>query len=111
MRKPFGIGEMRTLGVIPEDRYVVHQLTQRRADRNFALDVRPINSTNALARYLARHGAETWDRMVIIAGDLGLGPLGDPFMVVHELDLQANVENEDEVEIVEDKLMLAQEML
>ncbi|KAK1399513.1 hypothetical protein POM88_009376 [Heracleum sosnowskyi] len=47
------------MGVIPENRYVVQQLTQKRADINFRMDVRPIDpNANALARYLASYDME-----------------------------------------------------
>lgn len=103
----------RELGVVPQHRYVVQQLQQRRADKNFKLDVRPIDANaNALAAYLARYGAENWDRMVILTGpvgrvfeiwcnDMGLGPIGNQFMAVNELDIAPNVENNEDDEAEE----------
>lgn len=109
------------LGVIPEHRYVVQQLTQRRADQNFRISVRPIQqNANSLARYLASYGAEHWDKMVIVAGpfgrifelwcdDMGLGPIGDQFMAIHELDMNAEID--DEAAVMDDEVLLAQEMV
>lgn len=104
------------------------QLEKRRADQNFRMNVRPIDeAANELAAYLAQYGAERWTRMVILAGpvgrvlelccnDMGLGPIREQFMAVHELDIMANVVNENQEE--EDELMplldeevLAQQML
>ncbi|KAK1375491.1 hypothetical protein POM88_031684 [Heracleum sosnowskyi] len=110
-----------------EDRFEIevhHSATYseaRRAYRNFLMDISPIAlSANALAAYLARYGAETWDRMVILAGpvgrvfelwcdDMGLGPIGDQFMAVHELDIMDEVEDADIVQ--GDEEVLAQKIL
>lgn len=78
-------------GVVPEHRYVVNQLEQRKADKNLRMEVRAITQeANLLARYLAQHGARTWNQLVIIEApfgrirelwfnDMGLGPLGNQF--------------------------------
>lgn len=48
------------LEVVVEHKYVVQQLTQRKADNNFNLTVRPIEANaNLMTTYLALHGAET----------------------------------------------------
>lgn len=100
---------------------MVQQLTQRRVDRNFRIDVRPIHqNANALARYLASYGTENWDMLVIVAGpfgrifelwcnDMGFSPIGDQFVAVHEIDLNSKI-NDDEA-IWEDEAMFAQEMI
>lgn len=107
-------------GVIPEHRYVVQQITQRKADENFRINIRPIDvRANAIAAYLAHYGAMNWDRMVILAGpvgrvfelwcsDMGLGPIGDQFMAFNELNLMTNVV--DEMEQIDEEV-LGQEML
>ncbi|KAK1391999.1 hypothetical protein POM88_011055 [Heracleum sosnowskyi] len=81
----------------------------------------PINiNTKSLARYLALYRAENWDRIVIIVGpfgrvfelwnnDMGLGPIDEQIMAVHELDLLAGVEVAEKV--VEDETLLAQDMV
>lgn len=126
-----------TNGVVPLHRYVIQQLQQRKADLNFRISEKIIDANaNNLAAYLARFGAENYNRMVILAGpvghvfelwcnDMGLGPIGEQYMAVHELDLLADVVQEEAQEVVqgidvgvegfmeeqEDEVMLAQEML
>lgn len=100
-------------GVPPEHEFVVSQLNTRKEDDNMVLVYRPVDEdSNALARYVARHGAEHFDRMVIFANpfgrvrelwchDMGLGPVGEQFVPVNEADLQEGIENEDMV-VVDD---------
>lgn len=97
-------------GVLPEHAFVVQQLNQRQADRNFHMEVTLCDpNANALAAYLADHGARNYKVMVIIAQpfgrvpelwslDMGLGPVGPGFVAVHEADLIPAVENGDEVQ-------------
>lgn len=125
--------------VVPIHRYVIQQLQQRKADINFRISERIIDvNANNLAAYLARYVAENFSRMVILAGpvgrvfelwcnDMGLGPIRDQFMAVHEMDLLADVVQEgaqeevnvqaggvvaeDAMEALVDEEMMAQEML
>ncbi|KAL1830698.1 hypothetical protein ACET3Z_000349 [Daucus carota] len=71
------------------------------------------NPANALATYLAHHGAENYKTMVIIdqpfgrvrelwSLDMGLGPVEPRFVAVYESDLNPVVINEMEEPIVED---------
>lgn len=99
-------------GVPVEHEFVTRKLNTRKVDDNLVLAVRPIDeSSNELARYLARYGAAHYDRMVIFTNlfgrvkeiwshDLGLGPVGDQFDAVYEDDLEAAVSNDD-VEVLE----------
>lgn len=109
------------MGLISEHMYVVQQLIQRVVDGNFLMGISHIDANaNNLVRYLAHYGAETWNRMVVISGsfgrvselwsnDIALGPVGDQFMVVHELDLLEGVADEEEVGVY--KIALAKEMI
>lgn len=57
-------------GVPHEHEFVIRQLNTRKADDNQVLVSRPIDkSTNALARYVAIHGATNYDRMAIFSLD------------------------------------------
>lgn len=70
------------------------------------MNIRPIDeAANNLAAYLAQYGAERGTLMVILAGPVGrvlelwcndMGPIEERFMEVHELDIMANVVNENE---------------
>ncbi|KAK1357881.1 hypothetical protein POM88_051137 [Heracleum sosnowskyi] len=96
-------------GVIPEHRYVVNQLEQRKADRNLRMDVRAISQeSNQFSRYLAQYGARHWTQLVIIEqpfgrigelwnNDMGLGPVGAQFQEFWEADLQNEDEMQEEV--------------
>lgn len=93
-------------GVPQEHEFVVRQLNTRKDDENQVLVSRPIDeSANALARYVAIHGAANYDRMVIFSHtfgrvkeiwnhDMGLGPIGNQFVPVFEEELQDGVDNE-----------------
>lgn len=51
----------------PEHQFVMQQLNQRMADKNFRTKTRLVDpEDNMLAAYLARNGAETWKQMVVI---------------------------------------------
>ncbi|KAL1832840.1 hypothetical protein ACET3Z_002491 [Daucus carota] len=104
-------------GVHPDYAFVVQQLNQRQIDRNFHMEVTLCDPlANALAMYLADHGARHYKTMVIISQpfgrirelwslDMGLGPVGPPFDAVHEEDLIPAVLNEDgapEPEVADD---------
>lgn len=96
------------LGGPAEHEFVLWQLNQRRADRNFMIDVRLADpEANALAAYLARHGAEHWTQMVAInepfgrirelwSFDMGLGRVEPRFQVILEEDLDERL-LEDEI--------------
>lgn len=78
--------------VSAEHEFVTHQLKTRKDDVNLSLISRPIDeASNAMARYLARYGAENFDMTIIITHpfgrirefwsmDMGLGPVGDQFV-------------------------------
>ncbi|KAK1371307.1 hypothetical protein POM88_037399 [Heracleum sosnowskyi] len=86
-------------GVLDECQFIVQQLNQREADGNLVLTKRPIDEdSNALARYLARHGAENWKSMIcneepfgriseLWSLDMGLGLIGGLFQIVLQNDL------------------------
>lgn len=96
-------------GVVPEHRYVVNQLEQRKADKNLRLEVRAVSQeSNQLARFLAQHGAQHLNGLVIFEApfgrihelwfnDMGLGPLGEQFQEVWEGDLNEDEEMQEEV--------------
>lgn len=108
-------------GARPEHAEVVQQLNQRAADRNFRMDVKLCDpNANALAAYLAQHGAENYKNMVIIAQpfgrifelwnlDMGLGPADPQFMAIHEDDINPEVVDDEanEVPAVEDEAPMA----
>lgn len=53
-------------GIVREHAYVTQQLNQRKTYENLNLVVRVIDAdSNAMAIYLASHGAENYHRMVI----------------------------------------------
>lgn len=55
-------------GIHPDHAEIVQQLNQRNADRNSHMEVRLCDlNANALAIYLAHHGAENFKNMVIMA--------------------------------------------
>lgn len=95
--------------MVPEHRYVVNQLEQRKADKNLRMEVRAITQeANLLARYLAQHGARTWNQLVIIEApfgrirelwfnDMGLGPLRNQFQEVWEEDLNEDGDAQEEI--------------
>ena len=97
-------------GVNPEHAFVVQQLNQRKADINFEMEVTLCDhNANELASYLANYGAHNYKVMVVIPQpfgrvfelwslDMGLGPVDQQFMVVHEADLIPEVVNEVEVQ-------------
>lgn len=99
-----------TNGVLPEHEYVVRQLDTRKEDNILTLVTRPIDeASNLLARYLARYGVETFDKMVLFdqpfgrvrelwQNDMGLGPIGEQFVRVLIEDLEDAVVNEAPVE-------------
>ncbi|KAK1379691.1 hypothetical protein POM88_021602 [Heracleum sosnowskyi] len=99
-------------GAIPEHLYVIRQLNTRRYDKNSIIDLNLVNAEcNALATYLAQHGANTWDCMVEIDApfgrvkelwynDMGLGPIGPQYDSVHEANLNDVVVNA-ELEMLE----------
>lgn len=92
-------------GVPQEHLYIVQQLNQRKADDNLSLISRGIDTdSNAMAMYLARHGAENYKKMVIISQpfgriheiwshDMGLGPVDDQFVALYDEDLVREVMN------------------
>lgn len=75
-------------------RFILQQLNQRRADKNFIGEVRLVDQAdNMLAAYLAEYGARNWKEMVIIEEpfgrveelwhyDMGLGYFGPRFRAV-----------------------------
>lgn len=79
------------LGGPPEHEFVLQQLNQRKADKNFKTKIRLVDpEDNMLAAYLARFGAENWKQMVVIRDmpervrelwmlDMGLGRLRSVF--------------------------------
>lgn len=87
------------LGGLPIYVEILHQLNQRKADKNFKNHVRLVDEEdNMLAAYLARHGAERWNRMVVIREmfgrtrelwmlDMGLGTDEEIFQVVFEEEM------------------------
>lgn len=90
-------------GVHPDHAHLVQQLNQRQADRNFRMEVTLCDANaNALATYLAHHGAENFKNMVIIEQpfgrvrelwnlDMGLGSADPRFVAIHERDLNPDV--------------------
>lgn len=90
-------------GVHPDHTYIVQQLNQRGADRNFQMEPTLCDpNTNELATYFAHHGAHNYKVMVIIAqpfgrifeiwsSDMGLGPADQRYMAIHEADLVPEV--------------------
>lgn len=100
----------RTHGVPAEHEYVIGQLIRRREDDNQVLTISPVDEdANALARYLARYGAENFDRMVILehdvgsiqelwSADMGLGPVGDRFVPIPAVELLGDAVDEQVVE-------------
>ncbi|KAK1385466.1 hypothetical protein POM88_023201 [Heracleum sosnowskyi] len=111
-----------SLGALPEHRYVFQQINQRKADLNLVLKVNPIDEDdNAMLVYLAQHGAANYDHMVVISNlfgrifeiwcnDMGLGPVNDQFVGVHEEDVNAAAANDEvinqAVDIEEPRLSL-----
>lgn len=105
-------------GIPQEHEFIVRQLNTRKDDENQALVSRPIDeSVNALARYVAIHGAANYDRMVIFAQpfgrvreiwnhDMELGPIGNQFVPVFEEELQDGVLNEHADDVVDDEMNL-----
>lgn len=101
-------------GVHPEHAQAVQQLNQRQADRNFSIEVTLCDANaNALATYLAHHGAENYKMLVIIdqpfgrirelwSLDMGLGSVDPRFVAVHERDLNPEVEDGEAEPVVED---------
>ncbi|KAL1810018.1 hypothetical protein ACET3Z_027008 [Daucus carota] len=97
-------------GALPEHAELVQQLNQRRADRNFHMEVRLCEqNANALAAYLADYGARNFKVMVIMAQpfgrifelwnqDMGLGSADQRFVAVHEAELGPAVDNGEDVQ-------------
>ena len=114
-------------GAHPDHADIVQQLNQRNADRNFHMEVRLCETNaNALAIYVAHHGAEHYKNMVIIAQpfgrvfelwnrDMGFGSAEPQYMAVHEDDLIPAVDNGDdnaEPEVEDgDQMMAGEEMV
>ena len=114
-------------GAHPDHADIVQQLNQRNADRNFHMEVRLCETNaNALAIYVAHHGAEHYKNMVIIAQpfgrvfelwnrDMGFGSAEPQYMAVHEDDLVPAVDNGDdnaEPEVEDgDQMMAGEEMV
>lgn len=79
------------VGGAPRDEFILQQLNQRRAYKNFSETVRLVDrEDNLLAAYLAEYGAFHWKKMVIIEEpfgrveelwhyDMGLGYYGPRF--------------------------------
>lgn len=100
-------------GVHPDHAEIVQQLNQRNADRNFHMEVRLCETNaNALAIYLAHHGAEHYKQIVIMAQpfgqvfelwnrDMGLGSVDPQFMAVHEEDVVPAVVDDGEQAVPE----------
>ena len=92
-------------GVHPDHQFIVQQLNQRQADRNFHMEVTLCDANaNALATYLAEYGARNFKAMVVIAHpfdrvfelwglDMGLGPVDQQSIAIHEADLDPAVED------------------
>lgn len=60
------------VGGQPQYEFILHQLNQRRDDRNFVAEVRLIDPEDKmLAAYLAEYGANNWEEMVIIEEPFG----------------------------------------
>lgn len=105
-------------GVPLEHEFVTMQFNTRKLDENQVLVSRPIDeSSNALARYVAIHGAANYDRIIIFAQpfgrvreiwnhDMGLGPIGNRFVPVFEEELQDGVLNEHVAEVVDEGMEL-----
>ncbi|KAL1811184.1 hypothetical protein ACET3Z_021249 [Daucus carota] len=91
--------------------------TLRREDRKFQMDVNLCDeNANALAAYLADHGARNYKTMVFIAQpfgrvfeiwnhDMGLGPVEPQFMAVNEEDVGPGAVND--AEVIEQDAMVA----
>lgn len=91
---------------------LVQELNQRRADKNFHMEVRLCEqNANALATYLADYGERNFKIMVIMAQpfgrylnyggwsqDIGLGSADQRFVAVHEAELGLVVENEEDAQ-------------
>ncbi|KAK1404377.1 hypothetical protein POM88_003982 [Heracleum sosnowskyi] len=61
-----------THGALSEHRYVIQQINQRKADKNLFLKVMPVDEdANAMAIYLARHGAAHFVQMEVITQVFG----------------------------------------
>lgn len=87
------------LGGPPEYANIMQQLNQRKAGKKIKTHVRLVDKEdNALAAYLARHGAESWKQMVAIREmfgrvlelwmlDMGLGSDKYRFQVIFEEEL------------------------
>ncbi|KAL1803804.1 hypothetical protein ACET3Z_032451 [Daucus carota] len=100
-------------GVHPDHAEIVQQLNQRNADRNFHMEVRLCETNaNALAIYLAHHGAEHYKQIVIMAQpfgqvfelwnrDMGLDSVDPQFMAVHEEDVVPAVVDDGEQAVPE----------
>lgn len=59
-------------GCHPDDEFIVRQLNTRRRDRNFLFEVRLADAVdNELASYIAQHGANQWNQMVLIKQPFG----------------------------------------
>lgn len=74
---------------------LLHNSIQEKWTRTLLVS-RPVDEdSNVLARYVARYGAEHYERMVIFANpfgrvreiwhhDMGMSPIGDQFVTVNE---------------------------
>ncbi|KAL1821525.1 hypothetical protein ACET3Z_016394 [Daucus carota] len=93
-------------GAHPDNAFLVQQLNQRKADKNFVMEPTLCDpNANSLAAYLADYGANNFKCMVIIAQpfgrvfelwslDMGLGSSDPRYVAVHEEDLAPVVVNE-----------------
>ncbi|KAK1397283.1 hypothetical protein POM88_007146 [Heracleum sosnowskyi] len=103
-----------SLAAVPEHRYVIQQLNQRKSYQYLSLKTNHIDEdANVMAIYLARHGAANYDQMVIFSepfgrifeiwcSDMGLGLMEAPFLGVLEEDINMDAANDVVINEVDD---------
>ncbi|KAK1373382.1 hypothetical protein POM88_029575 [Heracleum sosnowskyi] len=99
---------------VPDHHYVIQQLNQRKSDQYLSLKINHIDEdANAMAIYLAQHGAANYDQMVIFSepfgrifeiwcSDMGLGLVEAPFLGVLEEDINMDAANDVVINEVDD---------